>query len=183
MPQETGGRKQRIKGDWSLLLSSERSVTFTRLPVEPLVAERHRLAMQVWNDRRGDRIAPARRDLEPWDLKPVLPYVALLDVLRDPLDFRCRLVGTKVREIHGVELTGSSIQVLGPPAYAEQVWRHLIELIERKEPQLCRVDYINRHDLRRSFTSLRLPLSDDGETINMIFVIHEPHDPVFGKSE
>ena len=45
------------------------------------------------------------------------------------------------------------------------------------------VDYINRHDLRRSFTSLRLPLSDDGETINMIFVIHEPHDPVFGKSE
>ncbi|MCB9946638.1 MAG: PAS domain-containing protein [Rhodospirillaceae bacterium] len=153
-------------------------MTFRLLPMEAMTGQRHRLAMEVWADRRGDRMAPARRDLEPWDLKSILPYVTLLDVIEDPLDFRCRLVGTKVREIHGIELTGKSVRALGPPSYADRVWEHLTRLIERKEPQLCLVEYTNRDILLRSFTVLRLPLSNDGRTVNMILAVHEPHEPV-----
>jgi hypothetical protein len=175
MPQDSGNPNRLTAGDWSMFVSDQQSVSLTRLPVEPLASERHRLAMEIWNQRRGNRIAPARRDLEPWDLKTILPFVILVDVMTDPLDFQYRLVGTQVRDIHGIELTGSSVRTLEPRPYFEQVWGHFCELLESKQPQLCRIDYTNRHDLPRSFTVLRLPLSNDGETINMILAVHEPH--------
>ena len=160
-------------GELSLLSVGDHSVALVRLPLEPLESERHRFAMQLWNERRGTRIAPSRRDFDPWDLTPVLPLVLLIDVLQDPLDFRYRLTGTKVRDIHGVELTGHCVRDLMPKRYGDTVWQDFKELVELKQPQLCAIDYYNRFDLKRSFKVLRLPLSSDGGAIDMIMAVHD----------
>ena len=159
-------------GDLSLLSGSDRSVAFVRLPLDPLESDRHRFVMELWRERRGSRVAPCRRDFDPWDLKPVLPMILLVDVLQDPLDFRYRLSGTKVRDIHGMELTGHRVRDLMPRLYAEKVWQDYSELVERKAPQLCEIEYINRFDLKRCFKVLRLPLSSDGDSVDMIMAVH-----------
>ncbi len=160
-------------GDLSLLSGGGREVSFTRRPLRPMESGRHSFVMQLWEERRGTRVAPRRADFDPWDLTPVLPLILLVDVLRNPLDFRCRLAGTKVCDIHGAEVTGRHVRDLMPRHYSEKVWREYADLVEHREPQLCAVEYTNRFDLRRRFTVLRLPLSNDGQSVDMIMVVHD----------
>ena len=54
----------------------------------------------------------------------------MIDVARDPLDFRYRLAGTMTYELHGQELTGKSITALRPPEFVATLWADLRELIE-----------------------------------------------------
>lgn len=79
----------------------------------PRDALEHPLLQQLqayWDRCRGDRPMPARADLDPADIKPVLPYLILIDVEPEPLRFRVRLAGTfayeareglRVREMTG----------------------------------------------------------------------------------
>ncbi|MGF1628232.1 MAG: PAS domain-containing protein [Kiloniellaceae bacterium] len=46
-----------------------------------------------WSSRRRNRPFPARADIDPIDIPTLLEHLLLVDVLRDPLDFRYRLVG------------------------------------------------------------------------------------------
>ncbi len=142
-----------------------------RQPIEPLESERHRFAMQLWNERRGERLAPSRRDFEPWDFKPVLPVMMLIDVFSDPLDFRFRLSGSEIVDVHGKELTWHSIRDFASENYTRHVWQDFCELIERRQPQLCLISYVNRSGFLRDFSVLRLPLSSDGENVDMIIAV------------
>src|SRR5215467_5972175 len=49
-----------------------------------------------WDAKRGDRLFPARRDLDPLEFGFALGHVVLVEVTRPPLRFRFRLVGTEV---------------------------------------------------------------------------------------
>ena len=129
--------------------------------------------MQLWNERRGERLAPSRRDFEPWDFKPVLPVMMLIDVFSDPLDFRFRLSGSEVINVHGKELTGHSVRDFASEHYTRLVWQDFCELVERKQPQLCSISYVNRSGFLRNFSVLRLPLSSDGENVDMIIAVKE----------
>ena len=58
---------------------------------------------EYWNELRGKRIAPNRKELDPNILKDVLPNLFLLDRIgRDTYNFR--LAGTKTCDIFGKEL-------------------------------------------------------------------------------
>lgn len=49
---------------------------------------------------------PGRQHLDPLDIAPYLSQLWLLDVHRDPFRLRYRVVGTRIVEITGRELTG-----------------------------------------------------------------------------
>lgn len=58
---------------------------------------------EYWNDLRGTKVAPNRKDLDPTILKDILPNLFLLDRMsRDIYNFR--LAGTKTCSIFGGEL-------------------------------------------------------------------------------
>src|SRR5690606_40981648 len=46
--------------------------------------------------KRGDRIMPARADMDPLELRDYLGWIVIVDVLDGGSDFYYRLVGTKV---------------------------------------------------------------------------------------
>src|SRR5690349_8298694 len=55
-----------------------------------------------WQAKRGGRAMPARADIDPAEIKALLPYMILVDVIYDTeagLDFVYRLVGTREVEI------------------------------------------------------------------------------------
>lgn len=58
---------------------------------------------EYWNDLRGLKSAPNRKDLDPNLLKEILPNLFLLDRL-SPEDYNFRLAGTKTCGIFGEEL-------------------------------------------------------------------------------
>jgi hypothetical protein len=73
-----------------------------------------------WNAHRGDDI-PDRADLDPNDLKKLLPNLLISDVEQDPLRIRYRLVGTKVAEATGLNFTGMYLDQL-MPVDPEEPW-------------------------------------------------------------
>jgi hypothetical protein len=59
-----------------------------------------------WKDARGERRMPPREAIDPVALRDVLPHIVMVDVEREPLRFRYRLVGTYVTAISGRDITG-----------------------------------------------------------------------------
>jgi len=126
---------------------------------------------RYWLDKRGDRALPARADMVPSELKPVLDGLIMLDVLPEMEDFRYRLVGTAVTQYFLTDPTGKTTAEAWAPAnprFAERL-RGNLRMIARGRINVHAwgaVDWMGSGD--EDFSCLYVPLSDDGEIVNMI---------------
>jgi hypothetical protein len=59
-----------------------------------------------WQAKRGRRTMPARRDIDPAEIKALLPHVIIADLFDAPLRVRYRLAGTRVCESFGFNIAG-----------------------------------------------------------------------------
>ena len=130
-----------------------------------------RAAFDYWNNKRGERPMPARRDLDPIEMRSFLPQVMLLDVLDGGRDFFCRVVGSDIRERIGFELTGRLLSELnGEPNVVQAILEEYREVVRLRRPTYARHDFINRITGRpKVYERLTTPLSDDGAVVNMLF--------------
>jgi hypothetical protein len=126
-----------------------------------------------WAARKGARLAPSRRDIDPIDLREVLERTLLIDVARDPWRFSYRLAGTLTERIHGMDLTGRSIDTLKPEAFADMLREDFIKLAETAAPQFVRLEFVNQMGLQRGYHVLRLPLSSDGAQVDMLLIVSD----------
>jgi hypothetical protein len=89
-----------------------------------------------WEAIRGTRRIPRRSDLSPGDIGPLLPHVFLIDVTRDPRDFRFRLVGTRISETTGQQMTGKMMSEVFPPEFYRDVHHHWSLTVDEQRPRL-----------------------------------------------
>jgi hypothetical protein len=118
-------------------------------------------------EKRAGRDFAARRDIDPLDFPYILGDVVLLDVLREPLRFRYRVVGTALAGWRGYDLQGKFVDDHPDPEYREFVLARYRETVERRCPTGGVYDLF-LDGKQRSYQSVRVPLSDDGTTIDMI---------------
>jgi len=123
-----------------------------------------------WQQKRGKRFAPGRSDIEPLDLIRVLPRIMLVDVVSDPLGFRYRLSGTGIAGVHGEELTGLAPLDLRPAEYGRLIDRHYRQCVSERRPLLHLIMLDSTHR-SRAYARLLLPLSNDGEHVNMLMAV------------
>jgi hypothetical protein len=123
-----------------------------------------------WQSKCGRRFAPSRADIEPLDLVRTLPRTMLADVLSDPQGFRYRLSGTGISDIHGEELTGLAPLDLKPAEYGRLIHRHYQQCVAERRP-LLHVIILDLAHHSRAYARLLLPLSNDGERINMLMAV------------
>jgi hypothetical protein len=134
-----------------------------------------RQALQYWSEKRGDRLAPARADIDPLEIAPLLPRVMLIDVAADPIDFRFRLAGTGIFRIHGAELTNKRVLDVEPAAYGRLLHKLYAEALARRAPVAHRL--LIEVDTRRSaYARIILPLSEDGRCINRLMTVESYAD-------
>jgi hypothetical protein len=117
---------------------------------------------------------PGRQHLDPADIPEYLPQLWLLDVQREPIRLRYRLVGTRIVEMAGRELTG---------LWLDEVHPHVAQDARAFE-RFQRVVTTGRPDHRRGRPALFLahqadfteientffPFARDGRTVDMIMV-------------
>jgi len=141
-----------------------------------------RQGLDYWNAKRGDRPMPARADLDPTEMIAFLPNVILLDVLREPLDFRYRLIGTMVEEHMSQPYTGRRFSEFEGQRQGSRIWTNSERVLTERRPVRTDVPYIGP---KRDFTTIEdvmMPLSADGESVDVIFIVVEyirrkPCDP------
>jgi hypothetical protein len=123
-----------------------------------------------WMSKRADRIAPGRDEIDPADFTRILPRVMIADVISEPLDFRYRLSGTGICNVHGEDLTHLHVRDLQPPQYGALIYDHYAQAVSEKRP-LLHLIYLKSIDKVRTYARLILPLSSDGKIINMLMAI------------
>ncbi|HEX6120807.1 MAG TPA: PAS domain-containing protein [Dongiaceae bacterium] len=126
---------------------------------------------RYWVERCGGRSMPARSDIDPVDLKPLLPLLILIDVVSDARRYVYRLVGTHEVEMRGSDPTGKPI---GEAYYAEsagETARYLDQVVRTRQPVLYRGIYRPLSTRTQREDVIFLPLSKDGETVSMIMVL------------
>lgn len=128
--------------------------------------------LEYWEGHRSGRIAPGRADIDPVDLPTsLLPHILLVDVSRDPLDFRYRLAGTAADTIHGQNLRGVRIRELQPEAFSRLLQDDLERMAEEVAPQFVQLSYTNRAGKIRQYRVLRLPLCDADGRLEMVLIL------------
>lgn len=132
-----------------------------------------RAAREYWERCRGDRKMPARADLDPAEMKVFLPHIILWDVLRDPLDFRYRLVGSEVERNSHQRNLGRRLSEIPERQPGSQVWENLKAVVETKEPSERQLPYVGPFKDFKTVRQVTLPLSDDGETVNIVMLVCE----------
>ena len=131
-------------------------------------ARAHEALFGYWAARRTVEKLPGRRDLDPADIKRLLPSLSLIDVLADPLDFRVRLAGTGLYDVYGREITGRRLADVYNSAAADY-WRvELTAVVKERKPAVGVHNLAWRGASHLSLLWLRLPLASNGGDVDMI---------------
>ncbi len=125
--------------------------------------------LRYWEERRGGRLAPSWREFDLMELPlKAIPRVIVVDIVENPLDFLYRFWGTEHTASHGYDLTGRSVRQLKPTDYAEMMFRQYQETFESREPRLFVNQYPVKPAIWNRYEIVRVPLSGDGQTIDII---------------
>jgi len=127
-----------------------------------------------WQKLRADRMMPARTEIDPAALKPLLANLVIADVLHAPLRVRYRLVGTTVVEHSRFDFTGRWLHEID---FGEsQDWLALYEVFVREKRPLFDHSAIPFEDRLRPpapYEFCMLPLSADGMTVNAMVSLED----------
>ena len=134
-----------------------------------------RQTLDYWQRLKGDRSMPARRDVNPADIPRLLPKLMLADVQGCPSDIRFRLVGTEVVGRFGCELTGRRLKEMDCGEGTDQIADSYRQTVKQSEPQYTQCDFWIDPQRHIRMQQLLLPLSDDGERVNMILAVIHCH--------
>jgi hypothetical protein len=72
-----------------------------------------------WRSKIGDQAIPRRGDIDPAELKSLLPWMMIVEIEANPFRLRYRLAGTKIVDMNQCELTGRYLDELAEEGSAE----------------------------------------------------------------
>jgi len=122
---------------------------------------------RYWNAKRGDRMILARGDLDPADMRHLLPYVTLVD--RIDGRSRYRLVGSAACQDQGHDTTGEFVGSRAtPPQYAAALIAIYEGVFATGHPHFSTGEYRAPSQAVHRSSRLLLPLGEDGTSVNMV---------------
>ncbi|MDY0873625.1 PAS domain-containing protein [Dongia rigui] len=131
--------------------------------------------LDYWQRKCGRRAMPSRSDIEPSELRHFLPHITLVDVVSDERRFVYRLVGTAEVELRGYDPTGKAVADAYFATSADEALKHYEAARRTRAPHYV-ADPFQAVDRFVGEEDLFLPLSNDGETVNMVLVFSISRD-------
>ena len=125
--------------------------------------------LEYWQRKRAGRTMPSRSDIDPSELRHFLPHITLVDVVPDERRFVYRLVGTAEVELRGYDPTGKAVGDAYFATSADEALKHYEVAKGSRAPHYV-ADPFQAVDRFIGEEDLFLPLSNDGETVNIIMV-------------
>jgi len=123
-----------------------------------------------WDRKRGERVMPARSDIDPNEMRRHLPGIMLVEVKRDPLDFVYRLVGTREVAARGNDPTGKRVADSWFGSNAQDVVANYERVVASRSFLYDFDKFVRPGGRRVQDESLFLPLATDGEEVGQIMV-------------
>ncbi|HNB25753.1 MAG TPA: PAS domain-containing protein [Alphaproteobacteria bacterium] len=137
------------------------------------LGEGARLVYEYWNAKRGERFAPARTDLDWFDMAAWRAGIVIVEVKRYPDLLIYREVGQRAIDARGSDPTGKSV-IAG---YFGSTLADVLEnyrLVIREHKAVYDFDHTpteNGREIEKE--TLLLPLSADGKTVDHVLIFLE----------
>jgi hypothetical protein len=128
--------------------------------------------VSYWRGKAGTRRMPQRHDIDPSELKAFLSRITLVDVVPDARQFVYRLVGTEEVASRGSDPTGRSVAEAFFASSAEESLKYYKYVVHYREPYCYRGKYEAPDGAVEDQDVIFLPLSEDGERVNMILLFY-----------
>ena len=119
---------------------------------------------------------PDRADLDPADLKPLLPNLFVVDVEHDPFRIRYRLVGTRATEVTGYDITGHYLDDLLPADASEPWVEHYRTACRTRSPVFGAVEAPTRSGGLFTYEFGLFPLRKGGTAVDQLVSIEDYFD-------
>ncbi|SME88145.1 PAS domain-containing protein [Tistlia consotensis] len=144
---------------------------------DPATVESRRIAAlhRHWSDLKRDRPVPLRDDLDPADIKELLPNVMLVDIEPEPFRVRYRLVGTEIVTWAKFDFTGFYLDMLTFSDLDDSdVFVDGYRAVHRTgQPHFARIRTFEFRDRELFYECGLLPLSSDGTAIDKALAIED----------
>jgi hypothetical protein len=136
---------------------------------------------EIWLDKKCALGLPLREQFSPMEMKDILPFVYMIDVLDDGADFRIRLLGTALVQLLGGDYTGLKLSA----ARDVDAWRSDIyrEVYETKQPIFYQFDLGDLGKRHMKTENVLLPLRDKNHEFTILLGASEIIDYDYSSSE
>lgn len=145
-----------------------------------------RQGVEYWRVLKGTRSYPARTDIKPRDLAPLLRHVVLIKVIDGGQDYEYRIVGDAHVSSHGFSIQGRRVSEVDDfsPGYGA-VLKSLYDRALRKRDVYAFRGWMERGDREMPFVyseSVFMPMGPDEATIDHVlnFSVYTPRDSFDG---
>lgn len=131
-------------------------------PSSGLMADNRRL-LQHWEAMRGADAAAPRSRIKLEQIKDLLPQIAILEQMAERQSYRCRLAGTGITELWGMDMTGRDLREPAGKFEREVLTRLFDGALLRNQPFSARLLFIYAGDEELPGEILGLPVTrNDG---------------------
>lgn len=128
---------------------------------------------RYWSSRRDDGL-PQRADIDPADIKALLPNILIVDIHRDPFRVFYRLVGTAVAHCSGLDFTGSFLdELVFDMSTPEDLHRAYQSVCDTRRPGRGMAFAQINHQSALDIEYLICPLVDDGGKVTQCLVLED----------
>jgi hypothetical protein len=112
---------------------------------------------------------PGRQHVDPCGIAPLLPHVFMVDVTREPLRFKYRLVGTEYVRLIGKDVTGRYLDEVHP-GFHGLVLRQYAEAAEQGRPAYRKgpVLYASPDRQYLGMERIIVPLARNGTAVDIL---------------
>lgn len=124
-----------------------------------------------WHRWRGNRAFPSRQDVNPGEIRDILPALMLFEVIDGGEDFFHRIAGSGIVRLSGIEPTGKKLSALGTAALIGRTRNYLQTALQLRAPVLflSQNSIVGHCSFARGETLL-LPLARESGSIDHILM-------------
>jgi hypothetical protein len=150
-------------------------LTLSAAPTLELDDSRLQRLFSYWLEKRGDRLFPAKAQIDPVEFSYILGYVTLVDVEPSPRRYRFRLDGSILVALSGTDYTGRYLHELPGEEYIAFIKETYDRVVDSGKPYRYRKNglFDQQHF---SEETIILPLGDDPPRVDMLVVAVIPGD-------
>ncbi len=139
----------------------------------PKMSEEQQVFLARWVNRSADidGAIPSRADFPPNQFALLMSRVIVFDILRSPLDFHFRLMGTGICEYTHKDYTGKNLSDIVEKGPGSKRWSLLETVVEKKEPLYDALPYVGPSASIKMVTVLLVPMASDHQNMDKIFQV------------
>lgn len=120
---------------------------------------------RYWEAKRGHRPMPVWSDIDPAEIKPLLPQLIVVRYEQKPFRVRYSLVGTWVVQYAGADFTGRYLDELDFASQVDTDWPELHrQLFTQGRPIFLISRFRTESGVERDYETVMLPIADPTET-------------------